>query len=73
MRLQIAACGVVCIYLGLFGFSRIDYVNWYSLPIYYAALIPLGIVLVSLSFVPFSWLDKAARGLSPRATKRARR
>ena len=64
LRLQLIGVAAICLYLGLVHSPhRIGYVNWYTMPIYYVALVQLAILLILFALIPFSWLERTTRWL----------
>ena len=55
-RAKFAGLGSECLGIGLLGLSRIGLV-------YLWLFLPVGIALVVLAFIPWSWMDKPARRL----------
>ena len=65
-RLLIAALGAALVLLG--GLSRnplnFGYLNWRGQPVYPNALVPIGAILIILSFVPTSWIERTIERLA---------
>ena len=65
-RLLLASLGAGLVWCGSYPRNPANfmYLNWRRQPFYPNSVVPIGIVLIVVSAIPTSWIDRAVRRLA---------